>query len=119
MKFLLDLGITPHALRPFRSAGHEAHRCTEFGLERASDEDIVEFAREGGFAIVTTDKRFGDIVMLSGCSAPTIVLLRLDNPTFRAMVQALDRVLRAFSADELTGAIVTVESNKLRRRSLG
>jgi predicted nuclease of predicted toxin-antitoxin system len=47
-------------------------------LERASDDDIWEFARRENFAIVTLDSDFADIAALRG-APPKIIWLRCGN----------------------------------------
>ena len=118
MKFLLDMGITPHAIPLFQRLGYEAHRCSEFGLGAALDEEIVAFARKNGFVIVTLDKRFGDILILSGTSKPSVVILRLGNPTFAQMLSALQRLLETYRESEFQHAIIAVEPDKIRLHSL-
>ena len=70
MKFLLDMGVTPKAIPMFESFGHEAVRCAELGLAEADDESIVAHAQQTGSVVVTSDKRFGDILVLSGATCP-------------------------------------------------
>jgi predicted nuclease of predicted toxin-antitoxin system len=118
MRFLLDMGITPRAIPLFAAHGHEAHRCNEFGLQSALDEDLVALASRAGHVLVTTDKRFGDIVMLSGEDHPSVVILRLGNPTFEQMLLALQRLLETFTEPELEHAIVVVEPDKIRHHGL-
>lgn len=65
-----------------------------------------------------TDKRFGDIIMLSDFDEPGAIILRLDNPTFDEMLSGLRRVLDTYDEHEIWRAIVVVEPDKLRRHSL-
>lgn len=118
MKFLLDMGITPKGVGLLRSLHHLAHRCGEFGLATALDKDLVEFARKNGFTLVTTDKRFGDIVMLSGRGEPGVVILRLGNATFAEMLRALERLMESCTEIQIKRSITTIEPHKLRRHSL-
>ena len=119
MKFLLDMGVTPKAIPMFESFGHEAVRCADLGMARADDETIVEHAQRTGAVVVTTDKRFGDILILSGTSGPGTIILRLDNPTFSLMVSALRRVLETRTEREIWGSVTVVEHGKIRSHPLG
>lgn len=118
MKFLLDMGITPKAVGLLRSFDHLAERCDKFGLATAQDEELVEFARDNGYTLVTIDKRFGDIVMLSGRSEPGVVILRLGNATFAEMLRALEQLMGAYTESQIRQSIITIESHRLRRHSL-
>jgi len=118
MKFLLDMGITPRAVPLLEGLGHEAHRCSEFGLSKALDEELVMFARENGHVLITTDKRFGDIVMLSASLSPAVIILRLGNATFDRMLSGIERVLETYTESEILSAVIVVEPDKVRRRPL-
>ncbi len=119
MKFLLDMGITPKAIPMFESFGYEAVRCAELGLARADDESIVAFAQKAGFVVVTADKRFADILVLSGASGPGTIILRLNNPTFSLMISALRRVLETLPETEIWASVTVVEHDKIRSHPLG
>ncbi len=118
MKSLLDMGITPRAIELIARHGHEAIRCGDVGLGRASDEELVEYARARDAVVIATDKRFGEIIMLSGVRSPGAILLRLGNATFDQMLSAIERVLETYAPAEIQSAITTVEPDKMRRHSL-
>ena len=67
----------------------EGAQVRALGLDQASDNDIWEFARREGFAIVTLDADFADLAALRG-APPKVVWLRCGNqPT--AIVERLLR----------------------------
>ena len=119
MRFLLDMGITPRAIRLLREYGHEGYRCSEFGMATALDEDLVHFAKATDLVIIATDKRFADILVLSGVEEPGVIILRLDNPSFDEMLSGIRRVLETYSEEQMYRSVIVVEHNKTRRHRLG
>jgi predicted nuclease of predicted toxin-antitoxin system len=55
-----------------------AQQAKRAGLERASDDDVWNYARREGFAIVTLDADFADIAALRG-APPKVIWLRCGN----------------------------------------
>jgi predicted nuclease of predicted toxin-antitoxin system len=72
------------------------------GLDRADDAIIWEFAKAGGFTIVTQDADFADMVALYG-SPPKVIWLRCGNQS-SAFIEKVFRnhaeAILAFAADE-------------------
>lgn len=81
--------------------GHDAVHWSSVGPQDAPDEDIVDWARAEDRTILTNDLDFGTLLVSTGASKPSVV-------------QAIARM-----EDELVaGALVTVETGRLRLRSL-
>ena len=54
-RVLLDQGLAPRAAVLLRSEGWEALHVSEAGLDRAEDQEILEYARQRGMTCVTFD----------------------------------------------------------------
>ncbi len=55
IKTLVDKGMPADAARILRDAGLECMHVSELGMQRAGDEDILEFAGRFGWIVVTLD----------------------------------------------------------------
>lgn len=53
MKILADIPISPRTVEFFKKLNIECYHLTEFKMARATDEEIVRFAKEKGFTILT------------------------------------------------------------------
>ncbi len=53
MKFLLDMPVSPVLLQVIYSHGFEGVHASQIGKDRASDQELAEFARLEGWVIVT------------------------------------------------------------------
>ena len=118
MRFLLDMGISPKVADTLRSLGHEAVRCSEVGLSRATDTDILRYSQSHGFILVSTDLDFADLAFACAEPCPGLVLLRLDNPSADMMRSRLQITLTALEEDEIIGSVVIIQQNKVRTRKL-
>ncbi len=58
MKFLVDAQLPPGLARELQDKGHTADHVCDVGLLQASDQAILHFAIENGYAIITKDEDF-------------------------------------------------------------
>ena len=55
LKLLLDQGIPADAVPLFRSLGYQCRHVSEFGMQKAEDEDILAVAMEQDAVVITLD----------------------------------------------------------------
>jgi predicted nuclease of predicted toxin-antitoxin system len=118
LKFLVDMPITPDAVRHLKAAGHEAVHVSDIGLFDASDEQILDRARVEGCVIVTADLDYPRLMALHRHSAPGIVLFRGGNYSDSEMLDLLDRVLDRMSDADVKGSLTVVDRRRVRRHRL-
>jgi len=76
MKILLDMNLTPAGCEVLATAGHEAEHWSHLGPPDATDEEILDFARRGGWVVVTQDLDFGSLLALRGHDLPSVIQVR-------------------------------------------
>jgi predicted nuclease of predicted toxin-antitoxin system len=76
LKLLLDQGLPADAVSLLRELGYECWHVSEFGMQRAADEDILSFARERGCVVVTLDADFHALVAVRGLLGPSVIRIR-------------------------------------------
>ena len=118
MRLLADLNIAPRTVEFLRSLGHDVVRVDALLPGTASDAEIVEVALRERRTILTQDLDFSALVALSGRSGPSVVSLRLSSSRVERVNQRLQEVLPAVAAEIESGAIVSVEDDGVRVRSL-
>ena len=89
MRFLVDAQLPPSLARFLRTLGEEAMPCRDVGLRDADDDEIWQFATEGGFFIVTKDEDFA-LRHMADPSGPQVVWLRIGNSTNPALLEWLE-----------------------------
>ena len=93
MKPLLDENRSRRIVPTLQEAYPGSTQVILEGLERAGDRAIWDFAKSGGFTIVTKDDDFLGLLSLLGYP-PKIVFLALGNTTNEQIVDALVRSRR-------------------------
>ena len=88
--------------------GYEARRLAEVSLRGAEDEAVAEYAADRGLILVTLDKDFGLLYRRLYQGRITIILLRVDPPTPKKVVEVTSRLLRSVNLCEVRGRLVVV-----------
>ena len=82
MKLLFDQNLSPHLVAQLADVFAGSPHVRQAGLDRADDDAIWRFAKEGGFAIVTKDSDFQERSQIAG-GAPRVVWIRRGNCSTR------------------------------------
>lgn len=69
IRLLLDQGIPRRAVNRLQDRGFTARHVADIGLERASDLDILQAARDEGECVVTLDADFHSHLAVSGAES--------------------------------------------------
>ncbi|GJQ56293.1 MAG: hypothetical protein HKUEN07_28620 [Rhodocyclaceae bacterium] len=118
MKFLLDMNIPPAWAVPLAAAGIAARHWKDIGRHDASDRDIMNWAREHGFAVFTHDLDFGALLHATGARAPSVIQLRDEDIRPATCADWVIPVLIASTAEIEQGVLMTLDSRKQRIRLL-
>lgn len=118
MLFLLDMNVPPSLCGALESMGHQAVHVSRLGLSVATDEAIVQAARERNAVVITNDLDFTRILAVEGTARPSLVLFRIGNSTPKQLRAALERHLPSIAETLLRGAIAVMEERSLRVRTL-
>lgn len=118
MKILLDQGLPRSAAEDLRRAGHEAVHAGEVGFATASDADIIDHARRGGWVVVTLDADFHSQIALEGALSPSVIRIREDGLRSEALVRLLLDIIRSCGEDVAKGAFVSATREQARIRNL-
>lgn len=118
MRFLAGMGLAQNTVSFLRAQGHDAVHLRDFGLQRLKDEQIVEKARQEGRVILTHDLDFGRIVALSSATQPSVTTLRLGDMQPAHVNHYVAQVLGRFTTQLEEGALVSVNEQGIRVRSL-
>jgi predicted nuclease of predicted toxin-antitoxin system len=114
VKFLLDVCVSSRSLTAFLLAqGHEVLSAVDVD-PHASDEQIMDLARQEDRVLITADKDFGELVFVR--DRPHGPLIRVVELSVVEQVQAVTELLDRHY-HELTGqVIVTITRGRIRIR---
>ncbi|MDQ2696162.1 MAG: DUF5615 family PIN-like protein [Pseudomonadota bacterium] len=107
MKLLLDQNLSRRLVAVLEPAYPGTTQAALLGLERASDLEIWQYARDNGFVIVTKDSDFHELSLLHG-APPKVVWLQCGNQPRQRIAQLLlgqRESIEALLADEATAFI--------------
>ena len=111
MRLLFDNNLSPRLVGYLADLFPASSHVALVGLERSSDDMVWEYARDGGFVIVTKDTDFGDLSALRGFP-PKVVWIRVGNcPTARITYLLRTRYAEivAFATDPTGGILILVD----------
>ena len=118
IKILLDQGLPRSAVKILNSKGWDVIHTGDIGLSRATDRQLLKFARNENRIIVTLDSDFHTIIATENASSPSVIRIRqegLKGPQFsRLLMDILPKIHDAL----IDGAMVTVTENSIRIRHI-
>jgi len=124
MKFLLDMNLSPRLATLFRDSaffrerGYESVHWTEVGSPTAFDRDILQWASENGWIVITNDLDFGAILALEALTFPSIIQIRRLELSPEPILPVLERVIEQFANELQRGAIIVIDERRMRVRLL-
>jgi len=118
VKLLLDMNLSPTWVSLFESHGWEATHWSSVGPPTAPDSRIMEWATSHGYCVVTNDLDFSAILAATRGEGPSVVQIRAQDLSAQTLGPTLVSVLRRNSSALETGAILTVDLQHARVRSL-
>jgi predicted nuclease of predicted toxin-antitoxin system len=118
MKILVDMNLSPAWVNFLTSAGYEAAHWSEIGSGDASDFELMAWAGENGYVVLTADLDFGAILAASKRSGPSVVQLRSDILTPHAIGNAVIRALQQARQELSDGALMSFDAAHARLRIL-
>jgi predicted nuclease of predicted toxin-antitoxin system len=118
MKFLADMGISPRLTEELRQRGHDAVHLSEQGLNRMTDGEILQKARQENRIVLTHDLDFGELLAASGGDLPSVIIFRLKDMRPSNVARHLFGILNQRSDALEQGVIISVTDRKIRIRSL-
>lgn len=107
VKLLFDQNLSPRLVRRLADLHPGSTHVFSLGIDRASDDEVWERAREDGYTIVTKDSDFGDLSVLRGFP-PKVIWVRLGNCSTQEIEDLFrnnDEAVAAFESDVTVGLL--------------
>lgn len=99
-------------------AGFEAVHWSDIGSAKAPDSELMQWAAERGYVVLTADLDFGAILAATQSSRPSVVQVRSDLLTPSAVGRMVVAGLRQARQELLEGALISVDAARARLRIL-
>ncbi len=114
MKLLIDMNLSPRWVDVLIAADIPAIHWSSVGPHDAPDVEIMDYARQHGYVVLTHDLDFGAILAATQGRTPSVVQIRAPDPSPEAIGPSVISALRHVRAELETGALVTFEPARVR-----
>jgi len=118
MKVLVDMNLSPGWANFLAEAGFEAVHWSDVGEGNAPDSELMQWAVAHGYIVLTADLDFGAILAATQGRGPSMVQVRSDVLTPRAIGGAVLAAIRQSQQELLDGALISVDAGRARLRIL-
>jgi len=118
MRLLTDQDIYHFTIEWLKKEGHDVITASELGMSRASDEKLLDKAKELNRIFVTRDKDFGALVFLKNKVSCGVILLRSTPEDIEETQAELKSLFEEYEEKELYNLFCVVEPNQYRIRHL-
>jgi predicted nuclease of predicted toxin-antitoxin system len=118
MKVLVDMNLSPDWARFLGEAGFEAVYWSKVGSKTATDSELMQWAAENAYIVLTADLDFGAILAATHGTKPSVVQVRGDLLSPHAIGSAVARALRQARQELLDGALISIDAVHARLRIL-
>ena len=105
-------------MRVLQAAGHDAVHWSTVGDIRATDKQIMAWARQVERTVFTHDLDFGTLLALTRATGPSVIQVRTQDVTPAAIEGIVRVALHQFHAELDQGALLVVEESRRRVRVL-
>jgi predicted nuclease of predicted toxin-antitoxin system len=112
------MNLSPRWVATLSVAGIEALHWSTLGNPRSADEEIMAFARQHNYVVLTHDLDFSAILAVTQGSKPSVVQIRADKVSPEAIGLQVVTALRQMAKELDSGALLTIEPTRLRVRVL-
>lgn len=118
MKVVIDMNLSPTWVGALEEHGFTAVHWSSVGDGAASDPLIMKWARDNGYVIFTNDLDFSAILAASKAETPSVIQVRARDVTPKRLTGLVVGALRQHETILRQGALILVESSRLRSRIL-
>jgi predicted nuclease of predicted toxin-antitoxin system len=119
VKFLLDQNVSPALVGLLTDADHLAEHVRDLGMREAPDDVVLAAARLSDAVLISSHTDFGELLARSNANEPSVILLRRQEGRRASEIASLIVAnLQAVADDLASGAIVVLDDDRVRIRSL-
>lgn len=118
MRILIDVNLSPKWQAYLQAEGHDAVHWSNVGDIRATDAEIMAWARANDSIVFTHDLDFTTILAMTRAIGPSVVQLRTQDTLPDAVGPSVSHVLAQHGPALETGAVVSIDEAAARVRVL-
>jgi len=113
------MGVSYKVAQWLNSIGYSAIHLSDEGLNKLSDDQIIEKAVSEKRIILTADVDFGQLITFKKSSPTSVIQFRIFDLTPENIIPKLELVLERFSEELNTiPVIITIQQHKIRLKEI-
>jgi predicted nuclease of predicted toxin-antitoxin system len=118
MQFLIDMNLSPRLADLLVNAGHQAVYWGTIGKADAEDSEILTWAKNNDYVLLTNDLDFGTILATRGLKSPSVIQFRRRDVLPETIISFILQAAEKFSDELHAGALIVVDERRFRVRLL-
>jgi predicted nuclease of predicted toxin-antitoxin system len=118
IKIIVDMNLPPRWVTFLKNEGWRAVHWSSIGNPGATDTDIMRYAKNGGYAVLTHDLDFGAILAATGWESPSVIQIRTQDVFPQAIGYLVIAAIKQFSDEIKKGVLISIDKNRSRARIL-
>jgi predicted nuclease of predicted toxin-antitoxin system len=113
------MGVSYKVALWLNRVGHDAIHLSDEGLNKLSDDRIIEKAVSENSIILTADVDFGQLITFKNSKPTSVIQFRILDLTPENIIPKLELVLERFSEELNTiPVIITIQEHKIRLKEI-
>lgn len=118
LKYMADMNISPLTVSILSRAGYETIRVNTVLSASVPDDQILAYARDNEYVLITEDMDFSALLAVNGYERPSVVSLRLSFSDPETVADRLMHVLPTCEVAMAAGCVVAISDEAIRIRHL-
>jgi predicted nuclease of predicted toxin-antitoxin system len=118
MKILIDMNLSPDWVEVFTATNIESIHWSNIGNPAAKDTVLMTYAQVNNYIVFTNDLDFGTLLAIQQVNLPSVIQVRTQDLLPANIGNLVISALQQFRLELERGALVTIDSSRLRVRIL-
>lgn len=118
MKLLVDMNLSPRWIALLNQSGVEAVHWSTIGQVDAQDTQIMAWAAENGYTVLTHDLDFSTILAATQGVTPSVVQIRAEDISADVIGTKIVSALHQMEQELEAGALLSIDAKTIRLRLL-
>ncbi len=118
MRLLLDQGLPRSSAEILRNKGWDIQHTGEIGMSRATDRQILEYARDEQRIVITLDSDFHAILAVENLDSPSVVRIRQEGLRGPELAELVEKIWSIIEQQLENGAMATITEKAIRIRKM-
>ena len=118
MKLLIDMNLPPRLASLITGKGIESTHWYTIGAPDATDTEIMSYARENNYIVLTCDLDFSAILSTTHGQKPSVIQIRIHDIDTEQIANLITATVLHNEGEIKEGAVISIDAKKARLRIL-